>query len=159
MGREDEDAGTGLLADDQGLRHPQITTRLVPALDPLVRRSSRTMQWPCLSPALGCAVSDGRQQARESLGDVRDDGWPTVRMSAPIRIRATALPVDGHRGIRLIRPLAAGHPRVALGPADDEQQRKVGASTAGHRASSRAPPVATWTAALIPRRRAGPGDA
>src|SRR3954452_10738892 len=62
------------------------------------------------------------------------------------------------RGVRLIRPSAAGRPRVALGPADDEQQRKVGASTAGHRASSRPPPVATWTAALIPRRPAGPSD-
>src|SRR3954453_6292944 len=61
-------------------------------------------------------------------------------------------------GIRLIRPPAAGHPRVALGPTDDEQQRKVGTSTAGHRASSRPPPVATWTAALIPRRPDGPRD-
>src|SRR3954463_5845051 len=33
-GREDEDAGTGLLAGDQGLRHPQITTRPVPAPKP-----------------------------------------------------------------------------------------------------------------------------
>src|SRR3954452_21971701 len=44
--REDEDAGTGLLADDQGSRHPQITTRPVPALNPQARPPSLTMQWP-----------------------------------------------------------------------------------------------------------------
>jgi hypothetical protein len=42
-----------------------------------------------------------------------------------------AQPVDDRQGVRLIEVRVIGHPRVALGAADDKQERKVDALSAG----------------------------
>jgi len=63
----------------------------------------------------------------------------------------TAALVNVRPDVRLIGARTAEHPCVALGAADDEQQRKIGASSAGHQAPSTASSPAAWEEVLDPR--------
>jgi hypothetical protein len=90
------------------------------------------------------------------LGGVLVDGEPYSGWLLESGFVRTAALVNVRQDVRLIGARTAEHLRVPFGAADDDQQRKIGASLACHRAPSMASPPAAWTEVLNPRRADGP---
>jgi hypothetical protein len=114
------------------------------AIDPEVGRTGSGIghRGEHLSAAFLHAGSGCRQQARGQCRCRPGSRQACSGWARGLGFVEIALRVDTRRVVRLLPARPAGHPRVAFGAADDQQQCQVGAPSRDHRAPPVGPPLA-----------------